>query len=348
MYALLRVLLLVGLLPIAACENGDTLQGRMLDYQERLERVLETEFTEVDTTFPEVRYPLPKQLRRETTSFTINWLDFFSIISCDLNRLIGERNSSLGKVMSASQHWRYEQEFLIVGQQCLEQLEKDQAKSDLKKELAEILRTKRSEIMNVAWNATWAGPEFQELMSFHDGPLPIDFHYADWSELSSALGQLSVWSGQPAQIESSKTHEKMNLTLISYPIIGRLILSINESRLLMENINQGLREAIDGRPICFNSTPNPKSRILSNILTNVFVQNVQPQLSELSKAMEHWRSLLEHSYVALAGDVDAPFYQLYLTDESLIREFKDTMAEHGALWTELLAQCGLRPGSLPD
>ncbi|WP_168188186.1 DUF3080 family protein [Hahella sp. CCB-MM4] len=342
------LMILVMLLSTTGCAKQDTMQGRIQDYQERLERVLDTEFPELDVGDPAIRYSLPKNLRRSTSAFTINWLDFFSIMHCDLNRLVGQRNSSLGKVMSASQRWRYEQEFLVVGQQCLEMLQKEERKPDLQKQLAEVLRVKSLEMVDIAWNATWAGPEFQQLMSFHDGPLPTDFRYADWSELTAALGLLVEGSEHPTRMENSSEPEEMNLKLVSYPVVGRLLLSVRQATLQIENINQGLRQVMSRRPVCFNQTPNPKARILSNVLTNIFIVKVQPYLAELNKGMEQWRPMLKRSYSALEGNEDNAFYQAYLADHTLMRSFKQSLTEHGILWTELLAQCGLSPGNPPS
>ncbi len=341
------IVLMITQLIISGCEKQDTMQVRIQDYQERLERVLGSEFPEPDIINPTIRYPLPKNIRRTTSAFTISWLDFFSILNCDLNRLVGERNSSLGKLMSASQRWRYEQEFLLVGQQCLDMLQKEGRKLDLQKQLAEVLRVKSLEMVDIAWNATWAGPEFQQLMSFHDGPLPVDFRYSDWSELTLALGLLLDKSEQPTQLAESAELEQLNLKLVSYPAIGRLLLSVQQVTTQIGKINLGMREIMSHRPICFNQASNPKARILSNVLTNIFIVKIQPYLAELNKGMERWRPMLERSYSALDGSVEGAFYRTYLAEQALMLSFKQTLAEHGAIWTELLAQCGLKPGNPP-
>ncbi len=347
------VLIFPGLFLVSAlsgCSQSDDLSGRLLDYRERLERVLEVEFPELQEPTRQVRYPTRKQLQRSTVEFTINWLDFFAIMDCDLNRLVGQRNSSLGKMMTASQRWAYEQEFLVVARQCLNLMQADSEPPDVTAELAGILVQKQKDITNVAWNALWAGPEFQQFMSFREGMFAPGFTAAHWAELSAVLGTLMSWSRAPEAIQPSAAHEALNHSLVTYPFYGRLAVSVIEADRLLRNINAGMRRRLDARAICFNQKQNSKARILRNVLVNVFVVNIQPLLAELNKAQQQWRPLLDGSYRALNGHESEElddFYALYIGQgkRSLWSRHKGALEEHASLWTELLAQCGMRPGS---
>ena len=344
-----KICCLLALVWLPGCADDDRITGRLLDYRERIERVLEIDFPELQPLPELVRYPTPKNLQRTPAEFTINWLDFFAIMDCDLNRLVGQRNSSLGKVMTASQRWSYEQEFLVVAGQCLTQLQAEDDPPEVATELEAILAQKYRDIDTIAWNATWAGPEFQTLMSFHDGVLKPDFRADQWAELTTALGALAAWSQNAEVLQSAKAHESLNFQLVTYPFFGRLVLSVLEADRLLSNINDGLRLRLQARPVCFNQTPNPRAQILRNVLVNIFVATIQPLLAELNKAQEQWRPLLATSYQALDGNESSrlkDFYDLYIGsgERSIWLHYKKTLTEHATLWTELLAQCGLRPG----
>ncbi|AZZ93634.1 DUF3080 family protein [Hahella sp. KA22] len=346
-------LTLLTILSLSACLGPpDTSAELFQDYRDRLERVLDTDFPAAGRALPVEVYPRSKALQREVAELKINLLDFLGLTGCKLNRLVGFRNSSLGKMMPASQKWLYEQHFLSLGGACLTTLEAHEEQNvELVEELRNALASKRDEIRNVAWNATWAGPEWQALMSQKEGGFDLDFQAGDWAELSLALSALADWSTQPESASlNADSLEALNRRLLTYPMVGRLLFSAEEASAEMGAIVEGLRRRLAERPLCVNGAPNERSRILQNVLVNIYSVRVQSYLAQLEKARRDWLPPLQRSYDQLQGDQSVAlrsFAQRYLQEgeASLWWEFRHNAAAHAAIWTEMLAQCGLAPGS---
>ncbi|WP_431686343.1 DUF3080 domain-containing protein [Hahella sp. NBU794] len=345
-------LTLLAMLSLTACLGPpDTSAELFQDYRDRLERVLDTDFPTADRTLPVEVYPRSKVLLRDVAELKINLLDFLGLTGCELNRLVGFRNSSLGKMMPASQKWLYEQQFLSLGDACLTTLEAQDEEADLALELRRALASKRDEIGDVAWNATWAGPEWQALMSQKEGGFDLDFQAGDWAELSLALSALAEWSARPESPGlDADSLEALNRRLLTYPMVGRLLFSAEEASAEMGAIVEGLKRWLAERPLCVNGAPSERSRILQNVLVNIYSARVQPYLAQLEKARRDWLPPLQRSYDQLHGEQSVAlqdFARRYLQEgeSSLWWEFRHNAAAHAAIWTEMLAQCGLEPGS---
>ncbi|ABC28691.1 conserved hypothetical protein [Hahella chejuensis KCTC 2396] len=345
-------LMLLASLSLTACLGPpDTSAELFQDYRDRLERVLDTDFPVAERTLPVEVYPRSKVLLRDVAELKINLLDFLGLTDCELNRLVGFRNSSLGKMMPASQKWLYEQQFLSLGEACLTTLESQEEEADLAVELRQALASKREEIRNVAWNATWAGPEWQALMSQKEGGFELGFQAGDWVELSLALSSFAEWSARPESASiNADSLEALNRRLLTYPMVGRLLVSTEEASAQMGAIVEGLRRRLAERPLCVSGAPTERSRILQNVLVNIYIVRVQPYLAQLEKARREWLPPLQRSYEHLQGDQSVAlraFAQRYLQEgeSSLWREFRHTAAAHAAVWTEMLAQCGMAPGN---
>lgn len=97
---------------------SDPALSLMDDYAARLARTLELEFQD---PAPLDLQPLPSitTTRADIAETSITLVELVATRTCGLDLLLGERNSSLGKVMSPSQRLKYELEFLKQVQPCL-------------------------------------------------------------------------------------------------------------------------------------------------------------------------------------------------------------------------------------
>jgi len=332
------------ILSITGCSSGNSSSAMWGDYISRLQRVLDTTI-EVPAVSP-ATYPNQRQLRQDTQALRINLLDFLSLLDCELNRVIATRNSSLGKVMPASQRWLYEVDLINALQQCIESLSNEDDSAGVVADLQSILSAKQAELGIVVWNATFAGPEFQQFMSARQGTLDSDFLFAYYGNLSTALVQLARWINEPMEPGGSAEYERINQELLTYPLYGRLMLSIREATLNLEAVSTTLRRNMQQRSLCISNKPTPKANILRNILVNIYTARVQPYIAELSKAHGEWYPLLS----AMANELPAEPLKSYLAhhisqqDNSTYQRFKQASVQHAKAWTELLQQCGLRPG----
>jgi hypothetical protein len=159
------LLLLLVLAAMAGCEQQRTPREMLENYLWRLENV-----TGLSARWPseeELRVPGPPRKRFRLLAiaeFQIGMLDFLSLQDCGLGELVGRRNSSLGRVMPASQLVVYELEFLDAAGDCIASLRAD-GEAELADRLADVAIRKRRDLPQVFWNAIFGSDEFAALFS---------------------------------------------------------------------------------------------------------------------------------------------------------------------------------------
>ena len=174
----MKLWLLPLLLSLTACSgyNGDK---ALTNYQQRLARVLDT--TAPDSSLPaaatlaeqrDLKQPLP-DLRLDIT-------DAYATRRCSLDTLIGERNSSLGRVYSASKQLSYELRFLSQLQNCLSQSWNN---TDLLAELQQVYQHKQDSV-HIAFN---------NMLLTDDTLRKQLFGVRDSLPLSDVAGQNETW-----------------------------------------------------------------------------------------------------------------------------------------------------------
>jgi hypothetical protein len=118
-------------------------------------------------------YPSRRSVQRPIDNLMISVFDFLDISrACGLGALVGERNSSLGLVMPASQRFVYEQALLAGLRDCRDRLSSsatDKERSEFLSDLGRIIDRKSRELPRVFWNATFASEEFESLFSLSGG-----------------------------------------------------------------------------------------------------------------------------------------------------------------------------------
>ena len=101
-------LTMLGALAIVIALAGcDTAPNSHAIYLERLASVLESAIEPAAAT-PLRLFPAPNTLIIERSAEKIDLLDFLQVTRCDMGALVGARNSSLGRVKTASQRWLYD------------------------------------------------------------------------------------------------------------------------------------------------------------------------------------------------------------------------------------------------
>ena len=133
-------------LSLIACsqDSGDKLFD---NYQQRLARVLNTDIAQQ----PVPAYAAlaePRDLKQSLPDLRLDLTDTLATRHCGLDTLIGERNSSLGRVYSASKQLSYELRFLNQLQHCLAQSWDDTA---LLAQLQQVYQHKQNSV-HVAFN----------------------------------------------------------------------------------------------------------------------------------------------------------------------------------------------------
>ena len=98
---------------LSAC-GEPTIEDHYDEYLTRLARVLDQDLPDWQVNsqnYLQQRYPGPKERQWQATDTRVGVFDFLALDDCNLMTLVSERNSSLGKVMSATSILNYRLDF---------------------------------------------------------------------------------------------------------------------------------------------------------------------------------------------------------------------------------------------
>lgn len=337
-------------LVLSGCNPFNEAEPMMGEYLERLGRVLDTPPAALPNDLPSAS-TLPRRRERVLTmpDLELGMLDFLSLYGCELQYVVGERNSVMGRVMQPLNRLRYEVRFIRAAEDCRAQVDDE----GLEQILLSAIESKRASLPIAVWNATWGVEEVERLLTLSKGYYPVAPELDPVSDLVRDLGQLNrtVAALSAEQLEVSledigRIHQRWQAEFRAGQII-------NSARLLIAGLNAGtatIKARLDERPLCLNERPNTQSDIVRNFFFNIYIGEVQPYMSDVSRARD---SLI----VALAELADQQrdvmpesfqrWYQHHLSaqaEESLWLQLDQAMIHHTRHWQKLLEQCGLRPG----
>lgn len=344
----LRLLLLAGAaLLLASCNPFSSAEPMMDEYVERVARVLE-----LDPTFSELppASNLPRRRNRQLAipELEMGMLEFLSLYGCELQFVIGEKNSVMGKVMQPLNRLRYELRFIEAGEACLA----DISREDLEESLAEAIESKKETLPIAIWNATWGVEEMESLFTLAKGHYPVAPEgnpvsdlAIDARRLNEVVGNLLAGDLSPSLDFVGEVHQRWQAEHRA----GQLI---NSARLLIARLDDAsalVQKRIEGRSLCLNGKPNNQSDIVQSMFFSVYIEKVQPYLANVKKAQRQLIDPLRQLATLQQGVMPPEFSRWYgrhleITGEhSLWAQLDEAIAGHTRAWQSLLEQCGLRP-----
>lgn len=335
---------------VAGCNPFSDAESMTDEYLVRLARVLDTELVS-PSGLPEATIP-PRRRERSLSlpELDLGMLDFLSLYGCELQYVVGERNSVMGKVMQPINQLRYEIRFIRAARACLPEINDE----DLTDALETAIASKMESLPLAVWNATWGSEEIERQFTLSKGYFPVADPGNPASDLVRDLqrvnGQVEALLAGDLEVSLDnlgEVHQRWQADVLA----GQ---TLNSARLLVSTLNAGsmmLGRRIEARPLCLNGKPNNQSDIVQNFFFNVYIGKVQPYMSSVSRA----RDSLIAGFAKLARQQNAvmpksfaSWYQRHLSDGtegSLWLELDQAMARHTQHWQDLLEQCGLRPGA---
>lgn len=331
---------------LTGCNPFSSAEPMMDEYVERVGRVLdlEPEFSPLPPASP-----LPRRRDRQlpVPELDMGMLDFLSLYGCELQYVVGEKNSVLGKVMQPLNRLRYELRFIEAGTACLPEISREGVKAALE----EAIASKKQSLPVVLWNATWGVQEMESLFTLAKGDYPVAPEGNPVSDLAIDANRLNDLTEQLLSGDLSPSLDFVGAVQQRWQAEYRAGQLINSARLViarLEDASALLTQRVNGRPLCLDGKPNNQSDIVQSMFFSVYIEKVQPYMSDLRQAR---RQLIEplHKLAAMQQEtMPAAFrdwYRYHLADgeESLWGRLDQAMAEHTRLWQELLEQCGLRP-----
>lgn len=345
----LRIIIPVLASLLAGCNPFSDARPMMDEYVERVARVLESDPQLSDIT-PASQLPRRRDRVLAMPDLEMGMLDFLSLYGCELQYVVGEKNSVLGRVMQPLNRLRYEIRFIEAARDCLPGIEDE----DLAEELDEAVQAKLASLPTAIWNATWGVEEIENLFTLAKGDYPVAPKGNPVTDLAIDLDRLNATVARLLSGDLSVSLDFAGEVHQRWQAEHRAGQLINSALLLTARLQDGtalLRQRIDGRPLCLNGKPNNQSEILQNMFFSVYIAKVQPYMSSVAQARDALIAPLDQLAQRQSGVMPESFrewYQRHLSQDSrssLWRRLDLAMKDHTRAWQALLEQCGMRPGA---
>lgn len=339
---------------IIACSNKEP-DVKFDNYLYRLKNALDISdaFLEKQPAFIHteqslLRYPQKRDLNQLIPPVNINLIDFLRLSSCDLQRHIGQRNSSLGKLMKPSQQLLYEYEFMRLATLCQQQLTEE---DELYPILLTAIQEKQSHLAKVQANAVFASDEFKTFFSLSAPALSIDVLQTSPQTLSSALDTLNQFVQHPPK--SAELVEEAYAVIGSSKRLGELRHSMALVKRYLARADILLNYRIDHKPLCLPqgvqsfSRPfrNPQFEIVNTVFMKFYIGDIQPYLATLHQYAE---TLFLQIEKLRQQQLSPPAFEhfwasVYTNETSEWQQFTQAVKTHTRHWQMLLQQCGRLP-----
>ncbi|SHK58654.1 Protein of unknown function [Marinobacter antarcticus] len=333
---------------LAGCNPFSDARPMMDEYVERVGRVLDLEPELSEIPAAEL---MPRRRNRvlQMPDLELGMLDFLSLYGCELQYVVGEKNSVMGKVMQPLNRLRYEVRFIRTAGECLETVDEEKLKALLR----EAIASKRESLPIAIWNATWGVEEVETLFTQAKGEYPVEAKdplsdlARDVRQLNKAVGALLEQSLDVDLVFWGKVHQRWQAEYLA----GQLI---NSARLVTTRLGDAarlIRQRLEGRPLCLNGKPNSQSDIVQGMFFSIYIGKIQPYLADLRRARTDLIEPLSELAVMQAGSMPEQFegwYQSVLAlegNKSVWASLDKAIETHTKGWQALLEQCGLRPGA---
>lgn len=311
------------------------------DYLQRLARTLNTDMPGV-TPESIQRFPARRQLKRIEPDIEMGFLAFLQLKSCNLQQLIAQRNSSLGKVMPDSQRLIYEHTLMQSLQLCLQREGHERKEIDW---MTNLLASKQSMRHIIFWNTVIASPEMTHFFSLSAAPFSMH-DTSSRQDIQRALSHLLSMQnklGQKASVLNADSLENSYLSIGSESYASQLFRSAELAKAWVNAGTYLIDQSLDKRPLCPQGRATPKSQVMQTILNKFFVAKIQPHLARIQRELQVLSQ--QFDIVEIPNDQEAyrAYYQLYLSSQGLPEQYTQAIKQHVQVWQRLLKQCGAMP-----
>ncbi|MEM7376364.1 MAG: DUF3080 family protein [Pseudomonadota bacterium] len=333
--------LLSGLFACLLGCSGDPSVARFENYRERLARSVKLAPVDAIPIEPRTRPPR-RSLALEATEQSIGLLSFLKLYDCALWQTVGERNSALGKVATASQRLFTELDFLRLAPDCIASL-KGRGEDALAAQLSTALEIKRHELPIRIWQATLGSEEFEQLWHI---PLELGAYDADADlALETPLATLGSWVARWLDGDHRYDSEAFELALgaVRHGNAGYWLRAAALTESQLRAASDTVERRLAGRPLCFDGKANQQARIFLNVVQGYFVGDVQVWAASINRVL--YRVVPAHARLEHALETVQPsVYQDWAeARDTQLNALSGASRDHVATLQPLLQRCGLLP-----
>ena len=321
--------LLILFAPIALTGCSEPRPLSALDYADRLARVLQ-EVPIDPSPLPRHDYPRQRDLQVTFETHAINLLEFLALEDCELQMVIAERNSSLGRLAAASQRLVHELRFLKSGGECLAGLD-DQ---ELALKLRQVLEIKRRELAGRIWLATLGGPEFS---SFWRGR-GSESYPATARTLRLLRQDIEGWLSGEYTVDAKVLEQR--LQEISMGNGGQLLVGWRDLLETLPVATQVLETRHQRRPLCFPGMRSPEAKTFYQVVRTGFLSGLQQDVARLNARTYELFLEVQAIEELLQPAMTSSYDQWRVYRRSLVQDARSVIRSHVGSLEPLLQQCG--------
>lgn len=344
--ALLRTLpVLACFVGLAACGGSDPLL--VADYKSRLARSLETDIpaTVVRVEIPQVlTFPRPRDLTQASggvvrnADAAVGLLDFLSLGDCELQAVVAQKNSSLGRVALPSRLLVSELRFLQVADVCLQKL--DVSDPVLAASLRRVIQQKQANLPGNIWRATLAGNEFRSFWRNKNE------HPARDPELSEALAALNadITRWLQGDYEVDPTRFEALLEVVNSGHGGAMLNSWQHLVIELELATLIADRRLARGPLCRNEIKPKSAEIFNRVVNRYFIGGVQLKLAMMNAATYEIETSVSAIETLLASSETPAYAQWREHRVATIQAGREAVRQHVSSLEPLLRQCGFLRG----
>lgn len=300
---------------------------------------------ELSDITPVSQIPRRRERVLDMPDLDMGMLDFLSLYGCELQYVVGERNSIMGKVMQPLNRLRYEARFIRATKACIPETDNE----SVQEKLEEAIKLKVETLPIAVWNATWGVEEIERLFTLSQGYYPMADDDKTLAKLASGVkrvnktvrGLLGGNTGEPLDYVGG-VHQLWQAEHRA----GQLL---NSARLLIARLDDAtalLVERVEGEPLCPGADSEELPAGLMETYTNVYGGGVEGYLESIEQAKEVLIGPLNRLATQQSKTMPSAFrgwYRHYLdTDDtdSVWGQLDRAITDHNERWRQLLSQCG--------
>ena len=273
---------------------------------------------------------------------TLSLTELFNLKECELQQVIIQRNTALGKVGDAYQQLIHDHQFIEQAPQCITQLqeaqtETDEQETDLIDALTTTLVIKRKTYRARYWNATLGSAEFKRYASTHNhGAAPTT------SPNPQALQPLGAIT--ESIVAGTITHPPTIDTLQHWYFSQDLGQWQVETKRMTDTLNaltDYLTEQWPAKRLCPAGSPSRRSRDLLSLVKGVLAEQLQPSWVEYRRFGDQWVAATQPLLAAPKGDLPPAMLEWIHDTHQLHGRSMDAIRRHAQTLSQIFAQCGL-------
>ena len=282
---------------------------------------------------------LPRRRERilEVAEIDMGVVDFLSLYGCELQVVVGERTSIMGRVMDAGKRLDYEIRFLGAAEDCLPDMDSERRRNAVK----EAIEMKAEKLPNTLWNSVWAAEEMERLTSRSRGTLPEAELTEEFSRLAADLVAMNTLIANyepgelPPQLERlSGIYQRWQ----QQALVGQLLRSAEAIQARLNDAAAVMETVTAESAIC-------DEKALWALYESNFLESVEPRLRQVQQHRRLVIPLLYELTRSPGAEVPegmTPFIERNLEqsgDDSVWRDLDDAVARHGEAWTRAFSAC---------